>query len=107
MRQLLGKCERLGAPCECLVRITEIPEDDGRTAQTNCPFVLAKDLNMEAVSLRIIVGNPSFEMVASGAELAHPETGNTQSIVGLYEEHGVLYALGHIEKLLPEFLGCL
>ena len=107
MRQLLGQCERLAPPCECLVRITEIPKGDGRTAETNRPFVLAKELNMGAVSLRIIVGNPSFEMLASGNELAHPETGNTQSIVGLYEQHRVLYVLGHIEKLLPEFVGCL
>ena len=64
-------------PCECLVRITEIPKSDGHTAETNRPFVLAKELNMGAVSLRIIVGNRSFEMLASGNELAHPEIGNT------------------------------
>ena len=58
--------------------------------------------------LRIIGGDPSFEMLASGNELAHPETGNPQSIVGLYEEQqGSCTLLGHIEKLLPEFVRCL
>src|SRR5712691_6157330 len=105
MGQLLGQRERLRAPCARLVRITEIPEDEGHTAEANRPFVLAEERDMGVVPAGIVVGNPLLEMPASGNELSQPETGDAEGIMGLYEEHRVLYALGEAEKLLPELAG--
>jgi hypothetical protein len=77
VRQVLGQGKRFSASCQRLVRITEIPEVGGCTAEANHALILAKERNMGTVLKGIVMGNPLFEMIASGNELSQPETGDS------------------------------
>src|SRR5215813_9394806 len=61
--QFLSQRKRLDAPCEGLVRVTQIPEHEGCTAEANHALVLAKERNMRTMLKGIIMGNSLLEVL--------------------------------------------
>src|SRR5215831_15664253 len=92
-------------PCECLVRIPEIPEDKCHTTQTHRSAVLAKECQMRAVPLGVVVDNPLLKVLAGRRKFSEPEAGDTQRIVGLHKEHRVLSTLSQAEELHSQLTG--
>ena len=100
MRQLVGQSERLVASLLGLVWIAKKPEGEGRKRAAGHLRVLPVEEGSNV--LRIVEGNPCFQVRSGLGKFAKQEQGLSQCIVGLYKEDGSMGVLGQAaEVALP------
>jgi hypothetical protein len=76
MRQRVGKCERLLASVEGLVRIAKAPEGPGEEREAVGPQVVSVDANEEPVLVRVVEGERLLEVGAGSDQGATIEQGH-------------------------------
>jgi hypothetical protein len=103
VRQGLGQGKRLAQALQSLVRIAEHPEGQGRYhAATHAGVMPAVEPCVRVVLLGIVERSPLLEVGSGSGQLAAPQQGRPQRVVGFQEERSVVDLLGQAQEPLPQ-----
>ena len=105
VRQLLGEGERVVDAPQGLVGIAELPQGQRHKGETVHPGVIAIQKGVGAMLLGIVERQALLQVGPGGGELAQPDQGIPQHIVGHQQELHLADPLGQASELLPQ-LAC-